>query len=125
VDRANDGRVNFSPNPANRWTSYESPNAEDWLQIEFGSPKKVSRVELALYDDRGGVQAPSSYRVEFLDDDNWWYPVSHTHQSPKNPVGGAYNEIRFNPVTTTAIRVVFIHNGETRSGVSEVLIWPE
>lgn len=32
-----DGKVNFLPSPTNRWTSYESPNETDWLEVDFGS----------------------------------------------------------------------------------------
>src|SRR5262245_42704650 len=39
VEHANDGKVNFHPAPNNRWTSYESPNPTDWLEIDFGEMK--------------------------------------------------------------------------------------
>ena len=49
----------------NRWTSYGSPNAEsDWLEVDFGKPKRVARVLLHIYDDHGDVQAPKAYNVE-------------------------------------------------------------
>ncbi|MGV2337196.1 MAG UNVERIFIED_CONTAM: discoidin domain-containing protein [Planctomycetaceae bacterium] len=57
----------FAASPHNRWTSYESPNAEDWLELDFGGERKVGRVELLLYDDGGGVQAPESFRIEVWD----------------------------------------------------------
>src|SRR5262249_814594 len=56
-----DGKVNFLPSPMNRWTSYGSPNATDWLEVDFGAPKEFARIELAIYDDRGGVQPPATY----------------------------------------------------------------
>src|SRR5262249_34517682 len=31
VEMVNDGVMNFHATPHNRWTSYESPNATDWL----------------------------------------------------------------------------------------------
>ena len=62
-----DGKTNFLPNPVNRWTCYESPNATDWLEIDFGSVKRFARLELAIYDDRGGVQAPTRYDVQVWD----------------------------------------------------------
>ena len=31
-----DGRTVFLPTPMNRWTSYESRSATDWLEIDFG-----------------------------------------------------------------------------------------
>lgn len=53
-----DGKTNFLPSPTNRWTSYESPNSSDWLEVDFGADKSFNKIELAIYDDRGGVQPP-------------------------------------------------------------------
>src|SRR5205807_1569193 len=71
VMEVNDGRANFNPEPRNRWTSYESPNAADWVEIDFGAVKEVGRVELAVYDDGGGVRAPAAYNVQWWDGDTW------------------------------------------------------
>jgi hypothetical protein len=121
---ANDGTVNFSPAPHNRWTSYESPNATDWLEIDFGAAKEVGRVELALYDDRGGVQAPAGYNVQFWDGTTW-RDAAGQKKAPEQPAGGQWNEVRFARVKTARVRVVFTHKGKARSGLSEILIWPE
>ena len=124
VKRANDGQIIFTAQPNNRWTSYGSKNPTDWLEIDFGQPRKVGRLELAIYDDRGGVQAPTSYRVQ-----TWngaaWQDVPEPKQNPEQPAGGQFNEVRFTPVETNKIRVVFTHRGDARTGVSELLAWPE
>lgn len=122
VEMATDGRISFGPTPHNRWTSYESPNATDWLEVDFGQTKSVRRVELAIYDDRGGVQAPTRYAVEAWNGEKWT-PVEQPVKSPERPVGGALNEVSFAPVQTTKLRVVFEHAGRARSGVSELMIW--
>jgi hypothetical protein len=124
VEMANDGKVSFVPTPHNRWTSYESPNASDWLEIDFGEPKKVARVELAIYDDGGGVQAPASYEVQYWDGAGWRTGAGQ-ERSPAQPIGGQFNEVRFQAVQTARLRVVFTHRGNARSGVSEILVWPD
>ncbi|HZT82919.1 MAG TPA: discoidin domain-containing protein, partial [Gemmataceae bacterium] len=124
VQMANDGVVSFNPSPHNRWTSYESPNAADWLEIDFGGEKQVGRVELAIYDDRGGVQAPASYSVQYWDGKSW-HDAAEQKRSPEQPTGGQVNEVRFRKVRTARVRVVFTHKGKARTGVSEVFIWPE
>lgn len=101
-----------------------APNASDWLQIDFGSAQTVSRVELAIYNDRGGVQAPARYAVQLWDGATW-RDAAEPHHTPAEPVGGQWNEVRFRPTTTTKLRVVFSHRGGARSGVSEVLVWRE
>ncbi len=121
VAMANDGKINFNAAPHNRWTSFESPNQRDWLSIDFGEPKEVGRVELAIYDDRGGVQAPADYQVEHFDGRDW-QPVKVPNRTPPRPTGGQYNEVHFDPVKATKIRVVFTHQAKSRSGVSEILV---
>ena len=79
-----DGKVNFLPTPTNRWTSYESPNETDWLEVDFGEAKTFRRIELGIYDDRGGVQPPSKYEVEYWDGNNC-KPVADAKKSPEKP----------------------------------------
>jgi hypothetical protein len=124
VESAIDGVVSFLPNPPNRWTSYESPNATDWLEIDLGTPRRVGRVELAIYDDRGGVQPPEAFLVELWDGTGWKNPNAE-RRSPNKPVGGIVNTVSFTPVDAAKIRITFTHRGKARSGVSEVFIWGE
>jgi hypothetical protein len=124
IKMAHDGLVSFRPGPHNRWTSYESKSASDWLELDFGRPTEVGRVELAIYSDGGGVQAPESYGVEFWDGAAW-RPAQQAAFTPPRPAGGQWNEVRFTPVRTARLRVTFQHRGEARSGVSEILAWAE
>jgi hypothetical protein len=118
--RAIDGTINFHPEPSNRWTAYDSPNAEDWLAVDFGKPVTVGRLELGLYDDRGGVRPPARYRVQAWDGERW-ADVANPVMSPETPAGGRFNEVRFTPVMTSRVRVVFTHAGQAKSGVTELL----
>lgn len=122
VEWANDGLTSFAPAPHNRWTAYESPNEQDWLEIDFGEEVEFRRVELALYDDRGGVQPPERFSLEFWDGEKF-SPVRETTREPAQPTGGVWNEVRCDPVKTTRLRIVFTHRGKSRSGVSEVMVW--
>ncbi len=125
IEMANDGRINFRPSPHNRWTAYESPNASDWLEIDFGPEKgaqSVSRVDLHLYDDDGGVQAPEKYVVQYRDG-RAWSDVPSARHSPERPTGGTVNTVVFRPVRTSKVRVVFTHRGKARSGLTEIEVW--
>jgi hypothetical protein len=117
-----DGKINFLPSPVNRWTCYESPNKTDWLEVDFGVEKQFARIELAIYDDLGGVRAPTKYDIEIWDGKSW-RAVTEVRRSPEVPVGGRFNEVRFDPVRASKLRIVFAHAGKARSGVSEVLVW--
>jgi len=94
------------------------------VEIDLGAPKVVSRVELAIYDDRGGVQAPADYRVETWDGAAW-RPAARPRRTPEQPAGGQYNEVRFDRVETARVRILLVHRGAARSGLSELLIWGE
>ena len=119
LEFANDGITNFLPNPNNRWTSYESKSLTDWLEIDFGKETDFRRVELAIYDDRGGVQAPTSYVIEHWTGSGW-QPVSNAKSSPETPTGGVINTVRFDRATTSKVRAVFTHKGNSRSGLTEI-----
>lgn len=122
VEMANDGRTVFTPSPHNRWTAYESKSPTDWLEIEFARETEFRRVELAIYDDRGGVQPPTSYTIEFWTGSDW-QAVANLKRSPEQPIGSQWNQARFDPVKSNKVRIVFTHKGQSRSGVSEVMVW--
>lgn len=133
VGKANDGVTQFAFHPHNRWTTYQSPNKTDWLQIEFGHETEFSRVELAIYDESpgsgfhdpkgGSVRTPEKYTIEYLDAEVW-KPVVEKSRTPNKPTGGQWNEIKFDKVKSKKMRVVFSHQGVYRSGVSEIAVWP-
>jgi hypothetical protein len=124
VAMANDGLISTRPSPHNRWTSFESPGETDWLEIDFGEAKDLGRITLYPYDDRGGVQAPARYDVEWWDGQAW-RPAPSQVKSPEHPAGGRVNTVTFKKVTAPKVRVVFTHRGKARSGVSEVEAWRE
>lgn len=119
-----DGKVNFRPNPVNRWTCYESPNANDWLEIDLGAVKEIGRIELGIYDDRGGVQPPKRYDIQYWND-GAWNDVADCKKTPEQPAGNLFNEVTFKPVKASKVRVVFTHKEKARSGVTEMLVWPD
>ena len=119
-----DGKIIYLPTPMNRWTSYESPNAIDWLDIDFGKTVSVGRVELHVYDDRGGVQAPTEIKLQKFEVDHW-QDIADQQATPATPTGGARNTIRFPKLTTAKIRILFTNRAAARSGVTEVEVWQE
>jgi hypothetical protein len=114
-----DGRINYEGTPVNRWTSYGSPNKTDWLEVDFGTPKEVRHAILHIYDDRGGVQAPESYIIQFFDGSQW-LDVQNLIELPAKLEARKPNHARFAPVKTSKIRVVFTHSGGARSGLTEL-----
>ena len=99
--------------------TFFKPPLED-IEALFG----IVVQELAIYDDRGGVQPPTKYEVEYWDGKTWKV-VANAKATPEKPTGGQLNEVRFDGVTAAKVRVVFTHAGKARSGVSEVYVWKE
>ncbi|MDB6031740.1 MAG: hypBA2 [Verrucomicrobiales bacterium] len=124
VEQVNDGIRSFRPNPHNRWTAYESTNASDWLEIDLGSEKRVGRVDLSIFNDGGGVLPPNSYNIQYWAEQHW-SDAERQVKSPIKPTGSTVNSVTFSPILTSKVRIVFTHKGNSRSGVTEVEIWPE
>jgi hypothetical protein len=122
IAEVNDGKIQFLPNPRNRWTSYESPNTTDWVQIDFGAEKTVARATLSFFDDNGGVRAPADYTIESFDGQAF-HPCENQKNDPAKPAGNAPNECTFTPIKTTKIRVTFTHTGASRTGLTELELW--
>ena len=119
-----DGKIIYLPTPMNRWTSYESPNAVDWLDIDFGKAVAIGRVELHVYDDRGGVQAPTEIKLQSFEADQW-KDIADQQATPAEPAGGTMNTIRFPKLATAKLRILFTNKEKARSGVTEVEVWEE
>ena len=68
------------------------------------------------------MQPPTSYVIK-----HWtgteWRDVGNAKKSPEQLLGSQWNEARFDPVISSKARIVFTHRSQSRSGVSEVLIW--
>lgn len=118
-----DGRLSFTRYARNRWTAYGSPNATDWLEVDFGEPHSVGRVDLYLFGDGRGVAAPRTIRVETWIGAAWAEAVVRT-RTPALPTAWALNSLELAPVETSRLRVVFIHDLPAASGLTELRIWP-
>lgn len=119
-----DGKTNFLPTPTNRWTCYESPNDSDWVEIDFGEEKMFNRLELGIYDDRGGVQPPRNYEIESWNGTRWQI-INNTRKNPEKPTGSQFNEVTFPSIRASKVRIVFTHAGKARSGVTEIMVWQD
>jgi len=124
VEQAVDGRMSFTRYSRNRWTAYQTLNATDWLEVDFGETRTVGRIELYLFGDGRGVAAPQDVRIE-----RWvggvWQDVPIRARTPAVPTAWALNTLQLTPTQTTRLRVVFVHDLPAASGLTEVRVWPE
>ncbi|NJD20927.1 MAG: discoidin domain-containing protein, partial [Gemmatimonadetes bacterium] len=122
VEQAVDGRIALTRYSRNRWTAYGSPNAEDWLEVDFGAGRRVGKIELYLFGDGRGLAAPRAYRVETWDGRGWAGAVERA-RTPESPAAWTLNTVELEPVETSRIRVVFTHDGAARSAVTELRVF--
>lgn len=117
--QAIDGLIYYSDIPNSRWTDYNSPNATDYLGVDFGAPRPVDELTIYTYDDGGSVRAPVSYDVQYWTGDNWVDATSQA-KSPATPIGNGPNTVTFDQVMTRKVRVVFTRQSGAYVGVTEL-----
>ncbi|HTJ22889.1 MAG TPA: discoidin domain-containing protein [Gemmatimonadaceae bacterium] len=122
VRQAFDAQVAFTRYSRNRWTTYGSPNASDWLEVDFGAPRLVATVDLYLWGDERGVKAPRAVRVRYWDRSRWT-DADVVNRQPDRPATRALNRIRLRPVRSSRIRVMFENDLPAASGVTELMVW--
>lgn len=123
--QALDGRIYYDKIPNSRWTNYQSPNANDYLGVNFGSPRLVNEIRAYFYDahaTHGKVRAPASYTAQYWDGSNWMNVPNQVH-SPATPAGNDANEITFSQVTTQKVRLVMNNQPGFYVGVTELESW--
>lgn len=121
VAQVNDLRVAFTKYSRNRWTAFGSPNASDWLEIDFGASTLVRAIELYLWGDGAGVRAPRRYTV-LLWTGSEWRNARELSRLPEQPQASARNVVTIQPVRTQKVRVVFEHDLPAVTGVTELVV---
>ena len=122
--RAIDGIVWRTGIPENtRWTSYNSPNAQDYLGVDLRRSQSVGDVRLFFYDDGGGVRIPSTYDLQYWTG-SVWVTVPNQQRSPLPVASNTETKITFPAITTSQLRVVAPNaGGGTGWGLSEFEVW--
>ncbi|SFK66918.1 F5/8 type C domain-containing protein [Paenibacillus sp. 1_12] len=112
------GIISYTNNPRDRWTSYYSGSATDWVAIDFGSPKTFNQIKLYIYDDGGGVMTPASYLIQYWNGGNW-VGLSNQTKTPATPQA-FLNTVDFDKVTSSKIQIIITHTSGSASGLVEL-----
>ncbi|MBP6826469.1 MAG: glycoside hydrolase family 127 protein [Saprospiraceae bacterium] len=91
----------------------------EWLQYDFEKPEQVGTARVYFFDDeatQGGCRVPKSWRILFLEN-GAWKPVyaPEGYKIDKD----AWNEVQFEPVKTTALRLEMQWQDGVSGGVHE------
>ncbi|MBT2291039.1 S-layer homology domain-containing protein [Paenibacillus albidus] len=103
----------------------ESPNAEDAITFKLSGEQTVDNVKVYFYNDRmlNGYGTPQTFGVEYLDTDGvTWKPVEGQSRYP-DYVASNYNNVEFQAVNTSALRVRVTHSPELATGIKEIQIY--
>lgn len=88
-----------------------------WVQYTFDEAYTLTGTSVYWFKDGQGIDVPSSYEIQYLDEEGNWVEV-------ENGVGlgtkaDAFNTTTFEPVSTTAIRLVIESNDSYSTGILE------
>ena len=112
----NDGidppQSNDGENP--RWGTWPE-TGEQWAQLTWDAPVRIESSDMYFLDDGGGVRTPASWKIQYLDGDQW---IDITANGAYGTATDQYNQVAFDPVTTTALRAV-LQSGEGSVGILE------
>jgi hypothetical protein len=101
-----------------RVTWWPHRGTKEWLQYDFGKTKKVKEAAIYWFDDTGGGQCrvPKAARL-VRKTDGGWEPVPGTESL--GTARNRWNEAKFPPVETTALRLEVELQPEFSGGVLE------
>jgi DUF1680 family protein len=93
-----------------------------WIQYTFEKSEKVSKVKVYWFDDSpwGGCRVPEYWKIEYLATDGSWKEV--TTSGPYGTEKDKLNEVSFEPVETSALKLVVKLPKENASGVYEWIV---
>ncbi|MFD5828260.1 discoidin domain-containing protein [Lentzea sp. NPDC060358] len=104
--KAIDGQDFHLDVPGTRWTTWTSPGAADWLEVDLGAPAPVSDLRVVFYDDGGGVRVPSVYDLQYRGTDGVWRDLPGQQRSPASPAARQVNRVLVQPpVTADRVRI--------------------
>jgi hypothetical protein len=91
---------------------------QEWLQYDFPAVTKVSSVDVYWFDEpgRGPIKLPASWHLLYKDGEQW-KPVETSDSYGVAP--DRYNHVRFQPVTTSGLRLEVQLQPDKSAGVSE------
>ena len=94
----------------------------EWVRFEWDKAHELSSVKVYWFDDtgRGACHLPESWRVLYKDADGQFKPVKN--RGPYGIEKDSFNEIEFDPVKTSALKLEIVLQEKWAAGIQEVAI---
>ena len=106
VNALSDGAIpeNSNDHDIPRFTWWDHRGSAEWVQYDFGAPKKISEASVYWFDDTGIGQCrvPASWRLLYQSG-GVWIPVGATGTFPVRKDG--WNRVEFPAVETSSLRL--------------------
>ena len=105
----NDGRVlETAVVPPNHWTNYRKmpqTQSSDSLIYQWNGAVRVNGSKVWFDTDANALRAPASWKLQYLDADGSWKDVPNSSEYGVDTGKNAPNEVTFDAVTTTALKL--------------------
>ncbi len=94
----------------------------EWVQFEWDKPQEISGVNVYWFDDtgRGACRVPKAWKVLYKDADGEFQSVKNRGPYPTEK--DTFNEVEFDLVRTSAIKLEITLEDQWAAGIQEVVI---
>ena len=102
-----------------RFSFWDHKGTTEWVQLDFPAPAEVSTARVFWFADRpakGGCDLPQSWRLLYREGEEW-KPVDRPGAYDLDP--DRFNEVKFSPVTTAALRIEVRLRPDWSAGICE------
>ncbi|MBO4642559.1 MAG: glycoside hydrolase family 127 protein [Bacteroidaceae bacterium] len=105
-----------------RWTSWPQKGTPQQLMVELRKEQPIEAVSIYWYDDKGGVQVPVSWSLEYRVNGEWTvWPLYTTDRYNNFP--DQFNMVHpAKPIKADAIRVCMQPKSDSTVGILEMLV---
>ena len=111
--------VNSNDNSCQFFHWWPNSNKTEWLSYTFNKPYIISKSKVYWYNDDGGCRPPKSWRLYYMKDGEW---IEVDKKSEFGTKLNILNETKFEPVTTTAVKMEIDLPIDSSSGMYEWII---
>ncbi|MBQ5898684.1 MAG: glycoside hydrolase family 127 protein [Alistipes sp.] len=105
-----------------RWTSWSQKGKEQWLEVKLKSEQDIEAVSVYWYDDKGGVQLPVAWSIDYMSDGKWveYKPYVTDHFGVD---ADKYNMVHpAAPVKTDMLRLKMKPKADATVGILEITV---
>lgn len=101
---------------------WPSKGEKEWVQIDFSKPTEVSAAAIYWFDDtgEGECRVPQSWKVFYKEENGNWRAVWPTIEKPYGVEKDKYNNVEFETLKTSALKIEIESQKEFAGGIYEL-----